>query len=431
MRILLAAALSVLAMPALAGTVDVRGMRLWAAPDHTRVVIDISGPVRHELFRLRKPDRIVVDLDETRLSQPLGPEVAATGLVAGVRAARREGGKLRVVLDLRQPAVPRSFLLKPNETYGHRLVIDLSPADGGARRTVRSVDRHSEGPARDLIIAIDAGHGGEDPGATGYRGSREKDVVLAIARELERLVRREPGMRPLMIRKGDYYVGLRKRTRIAREHKADMFVSIHADAFRDPRARGASVYTVSQRGASNEAARWLAERENAADHIGGVSLADKDDLLTEVLLDLSLSGTIEASLDLAREVIGELGGVTRLHKRRAGQAGFVVLKSPDIPSILIETAFISNPEEERKLRDPAHRRRLARAIMAGIRDYFAQHAPPGTLLAARRHRIAGGETLSGIAQRYRVSLDRLRNVNALRDDRLRVGQVLLIPPADG
>jgi N-acetylmuramoyl-L-alanine amidase len=263
----------------------------------------------------------------------------------------------------------------------------------------------------------------------GPRRTREKDVVLAIARKLYALVEKEPGLKPVMIRDGDYYIGLRKRVEIARKHKADLFVSIHADSFRDHRARGASVYTLSRSGATSEQARLLAEKENSSDLIGGVSLDDKDDLLASVLLDLSQTATIEASTDVASRLLSGLKRLGKVHKSRVEQAGFRVLKSPDLPSILVETAFISNPEEERKLRSSSHQYRMASAIMSGIRGYFVDNPPPGTILAQakRKHITARGDTLSGIARAYRVSLDSLRTYNGLHSNELRVGQVLRIP----
>lgn len=436
MRTIGALMLLLLAAPlAGAGQVNLQSARLWAAPDHTRVVFDISGPVQHSLFSLTGPDRLVIDIDDAAVTQPLAGLDFSKGVVQGIRSAARNGDDLRVVLDLRHGVRPKSFLLKPNGEYGNRLVIDLEEPQAQqaqARQPLKRLQQDSSA-VREVVIAIDAGHGGEDPGATGRGGTREKDVVLAIARRLETLVRRTPGMRPVMVRDGDYYIGLRQRIATAREQRADMFVSIHADAFRDARARGASVFALSQRGASSEAARWLADRENAADLVGGVSLDDKDDVLASVLLDLSLTGTIEASLELGDYVLDQLKRVGQVHKRRVHQAGFVVLKSPDIPSILVETAFISNPNEERKLRDAAHQERLAQSIMGGIQAYFNRHPPPGTRLAsagARRHVIARGDTLSDIAQRYDVSLRSLRSANGLTRDVLHVGEVLRIPASD-
>jgi len=281
------------------------------------------------------------------------------------------------------------------------------------------------------VIAIDAGHGGKDSGARGSRGTKEKDIVLAIARQLAELVRKEPGMRPVMIRDGDYYVGLRQRINKARKHNADLFISIHADAFHKKSARGSSVFVLSTRGASSEMGRWLANQENAADLAGGVSLDDKDDLLAEVLLDLSQSATIEASHEVAANMLGGLKRLGKTHKSTVQRAGFVVLKSPDIPSILVETAFISNPQEENKLRDKRHQKKLARAMLTGIRDYFGNNPPPGTHMVARKYKVKRGDTLSEIAAVHRVSLASLRGYNSLKSDRLRVGDTLRIPPTRG
>lgn len=406
----------------------VDGIRLWAAPDNTRIVFDIDGPVDHALFPLREPDRIVVDLKHATLSTNIPTPGADSPMLRAVRYAPRNGGDLRVVFDLTGPVRPKSFLLKPNEKYGHRLVIDLYDAQGAAaKQKVVKVEPHAAQGPREIVIAIDAGHGGEDPGAVGRRGTREKDVVFQIARRLQRLVGKEYGMRPVMIREGDYYVSLRDRYAKAREAKADLFVSIHADGFNDQRARGSSVYVLSERGATTAAAAFLAEQENAADRIGGVSLEDKDDLLKTVLLDLSQAATIEDSLEVAGYIHNNLGRVGRLHSRRVQQAGFAVLKSPDVPSVLVETAFITNPTEEKNLRSPQHQEKVAQAVMQGVRAYFADKPPPGSMLAHNKHVIRHGDTLSGIARRYQVSLQSLRKINGLDSDTLSVGAVLRIP----
>ncbi|NIR32661.1 MAG: AMIN domain-containing protein [Gammaproteobacteria bacterium] len=410
--------------------VQVESVRMWPAPDHTRVVFDITGPVDHTLFQLSDPDRVVVDLRNARFETTVPSPEGQDKFLARIRSAPRNHGDMRVVFDLKRAAQPKSFLLKPNSKYGHRLVIDLREKNGGARSAVKSA-RSRPAKLRDVVIAIDAGHGGEDPGAIGHQGTFEKNVTLAVAQEVEALINRERGMRPVMIRRGDYYIGLRERTDIARQHRADLFVSIHADAFRDRRARGSSVYVVSRNGASSEAARWLAEQENRADLVGGVSLDDKDELLASVLLDLSQTATLSASVDVADKVLEELRGLGRLRSRRVERAGFVVLKSPDIPSVLVETGFITNPHEERKLRTGRHRKALARAIVKGIHRYFDRNAPPGTLLATREHVITRGETLSGIAQRYRISLDTLRAVNGIHGEHIVEGQILRIPDARG
>jgi N-acetylmuramoyl-L-alanine amidase len=324
--------------------------------------------------------------------------------------------------------------LKPNKKYGYRLVVDLydkGDARKALKETIKRAAPRNPGKLRDLIIAIDAGHGGEDPGTIGRKGTREKDVVLAIAKELSRQIKNEPGMRPVMVRRGDYYVGLRRRMKIARESRADLFVSIHADSFKDPRVRGSSVYVLSRNGASSEAARWLAEQENAADLVGGVSLDDKDDLLASVLLDLSQTATLSASTDVGTNVLKQLGTYGKTHKRRVQRAGFMVLKSPDIPSILVETAFLSNPSEEKRLRNRGQQRKLARAMVTGVRGYFRYNAPPGTRLAKRSHVIARGDTLGAIAGLYGVSLTDLRKVNAINGSDIKVGRVLQIPRVSG
>lgn len=400
-----------------ADTALVSGMRLWDAPDNTRVVFDLSGPVRHTVFTLSNPDRLVVDFADTRIATSI-PALGQDSLVNGVRAAPRDQGGLRVVFNLKGRAQPKTFLLQPNAQYGHRLVVDLvqmsgPSVGGGAGNQVAApvgaeagsaADRSrvrleqaavpATGPRpRELVIAIDAGHGGEDPGAVGPNKTREKDVVLAIARRLATLVRQEKGMRPVMIRDGDYYLGLRQRTQKAREAKADLFVSIHADAAASNGsvATGSSVYTLSERGATTEAARWLAERENASDLIGGVSLDGKDNLLASVLLDLSQAATNEASMEVAHRILGELGRIGQVHKAQVEQAGFVVLKSPDIPSVLVETAFISNRSEEKRLREARYQQSLAQAVMNGIRAYFVKRAPQGTIYAVREHAVEQGD----------------------------------------
>jgi N-acetylmuramoyl-L-alanine amidase len=289
---------------------------------------------------------------------------------------------------------------------------------------------------RDVIVAIDAGHGGEDPGAIGANGTREKQVTLQIARTLARLVEKEPGMRPVLVRDGDYYIRLRKRIAIARKHKADLFVSIHADAFRDKRVSGSSVYTLSHRGASSEAAKWLADKENSADLIGGIDLSENDNLLATVLLDMTQNATLEHSNAAASKVLANLKKVGAVHNRSVQKAGFVVLKSPDIPSMLVETAFISNPKEEKRLRNADHQAKLARAVLGGVKSYFASYPPPGSKLAGdesgdgvkgRRYVINSGDTLGEIARKYDVSLTSLRSANRIDGDQIRVGQVLTIP----
>lgn len=430
MRIVAALILSTVACTCLAGQAAVKNVRMWPAPDRTRIVFDVDGPLEHTLFVLNNPARVVVDLRDTSLASKVDRPAENDKLLSSIRHAARNHRDLRVVFDVRKPVRPRSFLLKPNKQYGYRLVVDLYDK-GDPKKTledgIKRAAPRNPSKLRDLIIAIDAGHGGEDPGAIGRKGTREKDVVFAIAKELEKHVANERGMRPVLVRRGDYYIGLRKRMKIARESRADLFVSIHADSFKDPRVRGSSVYVLSRNGASSEAARWLAEQENAADLVGGVSLDDKDDLLASVLLDLSQTATLSASTDVGTNVLKQLSTLGKTHKRRVQRAGFMVLKSPDIPSILVETAFLSNPTEEKRLRNRDHQQRLARAVTSGVRNYFKSNAPPGTRLAARKHVIARGDTLGRIAGIYGVSLADLRKANSLEGSDIQVGQILQIP----
>jgi N-acetylmuramoyl-L-alanine amidase len=380
MRFLRLALIAILASAAVAraGAVEVRAVRLWASPEGTRLVLDLSGSARHSLLVLRNPDRIVLDVADARLSAGSGAAPEGVGVIREVRMARRPSGELRIVLDLSRSMRAKSFLAKPNDRYGYRLVLDLG---GGANADMPVKAEHARPDARDLVIAIDAGHGGEDPGAIGKNGTREKDVVLAIARALAQRVDAEPGMRAVLTRNGDYFVPLRDRMRRARAQQADLFVSIHADSIRDRSVDGSSVYILSQRGASTEAARWLAERENASDLIGGVSLEDKGDMLASVLLDLSQSASLSASETAAEHVLRQLNLVGEVRKPLVQQAGFMVLKSPDIPSMLVETAYISNPAEEQRLRGVAHQAKLAEAIHQGLRVYFYSDPPAGSRIA--------------------------------------------------
>jgi N-acetylmuramoyl-L-alanine amidase len=358
--------------------VEVSAIRLWAGPDNTRVVLDLSGSAQHSLQVLKNPDRVVLDVAGARLANSARTAPAGTGLVKEVRMGRRPSGELRIVFDMMRPIQAKSFLTAPNNRYGYRLVIDLGQSQGV--ETPVKVE-HARPDARDLVIAVDAGHGGEDPGAIGKNGTREKDVVLAIARELALKINAEPGMKAVLTRNGDYFVPLRDRMRRARAQQADLFVSIHADSIRDRRVDGSSVYILSQRGATDEASRWLAERENASDLIGGVSLDDKDDVLASVLLDLSQSASLSASQVAAGRVLRELNRVGEVRKPQVQQARFMVLKSPDIPSMLVETAYISNPQEELRLRSAPHQAKLAAAIHQGVHDYFYANPPPGSRVA--------------------------------------------------
>ena len=416
---------------------EVLDVRLWRAPDHTRVVFDLSDAVSHSLLELSNPMRLVVDVPDARLRDALTDLPLENTPIARVRSGVREGDDLRIVFDLNAKVRPRSFPLDPNAQTGHRLVLDLFDLneDGDEVTVVKSVDQLSD--RRDIIVAIDAGHGGEDPGASGPKKLREKHVVLEIARKLKARLEKTPGFRPVMIRDGDYYVSLRGRRDLARKYQADLFVSIHADAFRQASANGASVYALSTRGATSTAAKYLADRENAADLVGGVRLADKDDVLAGVLTDLSMTATLDTSLSLGADVLKEIDRIAKLHKRQVEQAGFAVLKSPDIPSILVETGFISNPGEASRLATSAYQDKMAAAIQKGVERWFERHPPAGTLLAWKRSQrgdpqqyvIARGDTLSGIAQRFSVSVKSLKDTNGLRGNTIRIGQTLIIPDA--
>ena len=435
-------ALAVL-LPGLGQAAEIRDVRVWEAPDKTRVVLDLTGQTAYKSFVLKGPDRLVLDLPEATLLKGFNPKITAGKLLGDVRHARRGSG-VRLVLDLRQQVSYQAFLLPPVEIHGHRLVIDLRPSGGGATSATGSVKTQPDSSStvrhlpskKEFVVVLDPGHGGEDPGAQGRRGAQEKKVVLQIAKRLKTKIDAQPGMRAELTRSGDYFLSLRQRIAKARKVGADLFVSIHADAFRSPQAHGSSVYVVSQRGATSEAARWLAAKENASDLIGGVSLDNKDDVVRSVLIDLAQNATIEDSLTLGKHLVGALKQVGPLHKSTVQQAGFVVLKSPDIPSVLVETAFISNPTEEKKLQSSKHQRALANALLKGIQQYrrdlpqyntLADAATPISVAEPVKHTVRRGETLSGLAQRYNVSLLTLRRSNPGSSRLLRIGDVLIIP----
>jgi N-acetylmuramoyl-L-alanine amidase len=416
----------------LVSAADVKALRIWAGPEYTRAVFDVSGPIDYKLFDLEKPDRLVLDLRGSVFTSDYGTP-AAKGLLKSIRSGKQGAKDLRVVFDLTEGVRPKSFLLPPAEKFGYRLVLDLYPKTKAEPvKTVAKVV--PPGTARDVLITIDAGHGGEDPGSIGATGTHEKVVTLAVARELKRIIDREPGMSAILTRDGDYFIPHKQRYQKARDAKADLFISIHADAFIKSEARGSSVWVLSPRGATSEAARWLADSENRADLVGGVSLDTRDDTLAAVLLDLSQGATMEASNAVAQQVHAAMRRVGPTHKNYVERANFVVLRSPDVPSILVETAFISNPAEEKRLNSPVERAKLAEAILDGVRNYFRMSPPPGTWFAANsgrnkasRHVVSRGETLSVIAARHGTSVSALRSANKLAHDAVRVGDVLEIP----
>mgnify|MGYP001815183758 FL=1 len=425
-RVVTAWILLLFSVPVLGADVD--GFRVWTDPDKTRAVLDLDTRPEYKLFTLDSPPRVVIDLKKSDLETKLKLAEKHAGIIDGVRHGSPSKDTLRIVLDLESKADIKSFLLDPVGQYGYRLVVDLFPE--GKNRTVKQM-ADVQKIDRDIVVAIDAGHGGEDPGAIGKSRTREKDVVLAIARELKKSIDARPGMKGVLTRNGDYFIPLRDRYEKARSYRADLFVSIHADAFRKRSVSGSSVFVLSRKGASSEQARLLAASENSADLVGGVKLADKDDMLASVLLDLSQSATMEASHAVADSVFASLNGIGKTHKNRVEHANFMVLKSPDVPSILVETAFISNPSEEKRLKDPAWQRKIARTIASGVQDYFYLSPPPGTWIASHRqpvkYKVVRGDTLGEIANRYRVSLYSLRRANDLRSDTLQIGAELLIP----
>ncbi len=422
------------------------GLRSHEEADRSRVVFDLTGKVKYQLFTLTGPDRLVIDIENTERAEQL-PLPRFGKMVQSIRVARREQNDLRVVLDLAHEVKPKSFLLPPQHPNGHRLVLDLQSASNTEATRLKV----AEPAARPVIVVIDPGHGGVDPGALGKNGLREKDVVLAISRELANLVNQQPGMKALLTRDDDRFIELSKRRLFAHKQQADLFVSIHANSFRSSKVKGSAVYALSENGASSAAAKALADKENAADLLGGVDLADKDDLVKSVLLDLSQNATQQSSLQLAKKILGGLGAVNKVHRQDVQTAGFVVLKSPSVPSVLIETAFISNPSEERLLGSDEGQRKIARAIFRGMNSFVASDM--GLRLASVRseratintrkpiqlavqqqsriHQVQYGDTLSELANQYGVSLSRLRAANNIAGDRLLIGKKLQIPAVGG
>jgi N-acetylmuramoyl-L-alanine amidase len=391
-----------LSVPGYAQQINVNSLRYTTTSKHNRMLFDVNASPKHQVFVMDNPPRLIIDIKNSQLERALSQPSAAHPLFARVRAGIKNDTDLRIVVDLKTPISSKNFSLSSNNNDEHRLIIDLfnkNPIVPTLAEDKKVTDK-SKSPepkalgtksiagkstetkrANSIVIAIDAGHGGNDPGAHGPHGTEEKKITFAIAKKLEALINGQPGMKAVMVRKGDYYVGLRDRMQIARAAKADLFVSIHADAFQNADVKGASVFTLSTRGASSEAARWLADSENASDLVG-VSLSDKEDVLASVLLDLSQTATQEASVNVANHVLKSFDNIAELHKDSVQKAGFIVLKSPDIPSILVETAFISNPSEEQKLLSVRYQTKMANAIFKGVRSYFRQSAPVDNRIAA-------------------------------------------------
>lgn len=465
LKIVIIGALQLWAVTVLAQQTAVNALQHQVASDHSSLIFDLSAQFSHKVFQLDNPPRLVVDIANARLKGTLDQPASDHPLFNKVRFAARNDKDLRVVVDLKKKGTVKTSSIpvhrdgkyqlmivfhanqdrakdSPHATHSvssHPLIPQSKPArlmpekpepvaivqKPADKKTVKKAIRSN----RDVVIAIDAGHGGQDPGAKGPSGTQEKNVTFAIAKKLADLIDRKSGMKAVLVRRGDYFIDLRKRMKIAREAKADLFVSIHADAYDNPSVKGASVFTLSDKGATNEMARWLANHENSADFLGDVEIPKEDPTLTSVLLDLSMTAKQEHSEKAAEKVLGSLRQVGQLHSRSVQKAGFLVLKSPDVPAILVEAAFISNPNEESNLRSSAHQDKMARAIFDGIDSYFQQMAPAGTRIAksSRQHVISRGETLSGIAQQYGVSMQKIKSSNAMNDNQVKVGQILNIP----
>lgn len=440
---------AVLMLPATLFAADIHDLRLWRSPDYTRVVIDVDSRVEYSVFVLENPHRVVIDISDSRMLADVARIDLRDSPVRAVRSAARNQSDTRIVLDVDGPVNPSSFTLPPNAEFGDRLVVDLydqgaeSPARPAEVAEARRADRETvlSSGRRNIVVAIDAGHGGEDPGAIGYDGRiREKDVALAISRAVYERLRNIPGYEPVMIRQGDYYVRLQQRPQLARQNRADIFLSIHADSFSTSRAEGVTVYALSQTIAEDENIRRVAEKENSADLLGGVSgdtsLRHFEDDLALTLLDLSMAWSIEQSVAAGSYILNSMGAVAKLRRDVPQQGNLWVLRSPDIPSLLIETGYLSNPSEARRLTSADYQRRLGDAIVQGVMNYFYERPPEGTLVAwqktnnqgpDRQYVVQRGDSLSLIAQRHNVNMSQLRAVNNLRGDIVQLGQTLTIP----
>ncbi|MBU1554574.1 MAG: N-acetylmuramoyl-L-alanine amidase [Gammaproteobacteria bacterium] len=409
---------------------EVQSVRVWPSPDNTRVVFDLTAAPEHKYFTLDKPDRLVIDLRNIKNGSSLPAVSGDTGLIKTIRSSS-DNNSMRIVLDLDKASKATVFALPPTPPYGHRLVVDLP--DSQPQQSAPAITPTIR-TARDIVIAIDSGHGGEDPGSIGPSGFYEKNITLPIARQLAQMIDRQPGMKAMMVRTKDYYLHVNRRTEIARGQQADLLVSIHADAFTTPQPRGASVWVLSLRRATTEVGRMLEQTERHSELLGGVAEIIKDSAneryLAQTVLDLSMNHSMVTAYQVANEVLNELGKVAHLHKKEPQAASLGVLKAPDIPSILVEVGFISNPDEEKQLKAAAHQTRLAQSLFTALKRHFEQSPPADSLFAqqrAREHRVSAGESLSLLAQRYNVSIDDLRNLNQLSSDSIRVGQTLRIP----
>ena len=412
----------------------IEGLRIWPSPNTTRLVFDLADTPIYTYFTLKNPQRLVIDIENTPRNFDFKKVANKSKLIKKVRySTAKNPQSVRVVIELNKKLKKNIFALPPTAPYGNRLVIDLNDSDSAAQKIVLNSKSTTD---RDIVIVIDAGHGGEDPGSIGPSGSYEKNVTLGIAKRLESLIGKEKGIKAVMTRTGDYYLSPNKRPQLARKHKADMFVSIHADAFTTPEPRGASVWVLSMKRANTELGRWLERTEQHSELLGGAAEIIQDTAneryLAQTFLDMSMDHSLTTSYDVSRDMLKHLNNVTTLHKEKPQGASFAVLTSPDIPSILVEMGFISNPQEEKNLNWSRYRQKMAQSLFNGLKQHFKGSPPDGSLWAKwkqenRTHRVRSGESLSLLAQRYNVQISTLKKANNLNTDVVRIGQVLTIP----
>ncbi|WP_407331990.1 N-acetylmuramoyl-L-alanine amidase [Enterovibrio sp. 27052020O] len=419
---------------------SIENVRIWPAPDETRVVMDMASEPAYSFFTLTKPDRLVVDIKDTSLDMTLPKSVSDSKILTKIRKSNpAQKGDYRLVFELKNKSIPRLFALAPGGEYGHRLVIDLPHSAQTVAVTPVKKTPPSEAQAAlpfgtdDIIIAIDPGHGGNDPGAVGPKRKYEKHVTLSIARRVADKINATPGLKAVLTRNGDYFVDLNKRSEIARKHGAHLLVSIHADGFHKPQPSGASVWVLSRSRANNEIGRWIEKHEEQSNLLGGGALLNdnEDEYLSRAVLDLQFSNSQKEGYDVAIRILKEMGKVTKLHKSSPEHASLAVLKSPDIPSLLVEAGFITNPKEEQLLLSSGHQQKIANAVFKGVLTYFEDFPPDGTLMAARKngvkHTVESGQSLSVIAKKYGSSVSAIKAANGLKSNSLRVGQVLSVP----
>ncbi|MFT6528685.1 MAG: N-acetylmuramoyl-L-alanine amidase [Psychrosphaera sp.] len=415
-------------MPAFAAK-NVKNVRVWPSPDSTRVVLDLTQSIEYSYFMLSNPERLVLDLKNTSINAELSNLAQSSDILKNIRSSTKNKSDSRLVFDLTSKIEPIIFALKPTAPYGNRLVIDLVDTEAKVAENQKKMESD-----RDIIIAIDAGHGGEDPGSIGGKGNYEKRITLAISKKLEALINKQPGLTAVMTRTGDYYISVHGRTEKARNANADLLISIHADAYHTPHPSGAGVWTLSPRRANSEIGKWLEKKEKHSELLGGAGDAIKntttEKYLVRTLLDMSMDHSMSQGYLVAKEILGELKDITKLHKRSPQSASFGVLKSPDIPSILVETGFISNPKEEKLLINNWFQNKMANSIFTAVNSYFKRNPPDGSYFAKFKdvkHKVKRGESLSLVAQNYNVTVSKIKEANNLRSNNIKIGQVLSIP----